>query len=247
MSLAGAVGPSRRNRESSEARARIFWCGLIVGLLMLQVVTGLAAVTLASADSSFAVVPGFHEQALNWDETQAKVRKSVGLGWQDDVYAAVEADVLGRRRLTVELRDRDGMPVTGANMTAVVFHHARANEAQKIRFVESKDAVYQAKIPMRQNGLWEVRLAVTRRGDHFVIGARLKWGWQKETRDDSVLARNDRRESHRQFALRGDVRTVRLDCDRDRATGTAPRTVSRRPSRVLRRAWCDRWHGRFDD
>jgi nitrogen fixation protein FixH len=155
--------------ESNEARARLFWCGLIIGLLMLQVVTGLAAVTLASADSSFAVVPGYHEQALNWDETQAMAWKSAALGWQAMVQATAEADRLGWRRLTVDLRDRAGLPLTGANVTAVVFHHAHATEAHEVRFVEATDGIYQVETPMRQNGLWEVRLNVTRGGDRFVI------------------------------------------------------------------------------
>ena len=168
MSVAGTVTPTRRTPVPGEAKARLIWCGLVVGLLTLQVAMGLTAVTLAGGDASFAVVPGYHKQALHWDETQAAARKSAALGWHDDVHVAEQADVLGRRTLTVELQDRAGHAVTGATVSAVVFHHARANEAQTVNFVESADGQYDVELSMRQSGLWEVRLDATRSGDRFL-------------------------------------------------------------------------------
>jgi nitrogen fixation protein FixH len=141
---------------------------LVVGLLTLQVAMGFAAVTLAGGDASFAVVPGYHEQALHWDEARAAARNSASLGWRDHIHAAEQADVFGRRQLTVELQDRAGVPLTAANVKAVVFHHARANEVQNVSFAEISNGRYEAELLMRQTGLWEIRLDASRGGDRLI-------------------------------------------------------------------------------
>lgn len=168
MSVARPVGHSRRMPVPGEAKARLIWCGLVIGLLTLQVAMGFAAVTLAGGDASFAVVPGYHERALQWDETQAAARKSAALGWHDNIRASAQADVLGRRLLTIELQDHVGVPVTNARVSAVVFHHARANEAQTVTVAEIDDGKYELELPMRNSGLWEIRIDAIRGGDHFI-------------------------------------------------------------------------------
>ncbi len=168
MSVAGTVAASRRTPVPGEAKARLIWCGLVVGLLTLQVAMGFAAVTLAGGDSSFAVVPGYHERALHWDEAQAAARRSAALGWHDNVHAAAQADASGHRMLMITLQDRMAVPVMKARVSAVVFHHARANEAQTVQLVETDDGKYEVELPMRNSGLWEIRIDAIRGPDHFI-------------------------------------------------------------------------------
>ena len=72
MSIAGtAERCSVTVAALGETRAKLIWGGVVVGFLSLEIVMCLVAITLSSGDESFAVVPGYHEQALQWDETRA--------------------------------------------------------------------------------------------------------------------------------------------------------------------------------
>jgi nitrogen fixation protein FixH len=156
---------------------------MVVALLGMQVVLGFAAVTLATGDASFAVVPGYHEQALHWDENRALLRNSAALGWIDRISADATADVLGRRTLSIALQDESGRPLTHASVAATVFHHARANEVQNVSFVESAvPGRYSVELPMRQNGLWEVRLNATRGAKRFAMTRRIEVAADREPR-----------------------------------------------------------------
>ncbi len=60
---------NRDELEQAERRARHFWVSLIVGLLGLQVAGGITAIFLSVGDPSMAIVPNYHQAALNWDVT----------------------------------------------------------------------------------------------------------------------------------------------------------------------------------
>lgn len=182
MSFAGTVSDPRPV-VPGEVRARFIWCGIVVALLVLQVVLGFAAVALAMADASFAVVPDYDERALRWDELQTVERKSADLDWSEKLSISETADALGRRSLAVELHDRFGRSVAGARVGAVVFHHARANQVRKVMLAESTVAgTYEMNLPMRQNGLWEVRLDVCRGRERFVATRQVEVGVAPEGR-----------------------------------------------------------------
>jgi nitrogen fixation protein FixH len=178
MSAVGAVeygalnrtpGAPERTPHTGEAKSRLIWVGLIAGALGTHVILCVVTATIATSDPSFAVVPGYHQQALRWDEKLAADRAGAALGWSAEVVPGSTADVLGRRAVVVTLRDRDGRPVTGANVEANVFHHARAAEAHTVSFAETADAgTYAATTEMRRAGLWEVRLSVRRGDGRFV-------------------------------------------------------------------------------
>ncbi|HEX6986448.1 MAG TPA: FixH family protein, partial [Planctomycetaceae bacterium] len=158
-----------------ERTAKLVWVGVVAGFLTLELVMCLVAATLAAGDPSFAVVPGYHEQALHWDETVAARRASDALGWTADV-TATEADALGRRSLTVTLRDRRGQAVSGAAVEAELFHHARAGEVRTVPFAEAAAGTYETTTEMRRDGLWELRLSARRGDDRFVRARSIELG-----------------------------------------------------------------------
>lgn len=61
----------------AERNSKRIWVSLVVLLLGLQIGIGAIAISLATSDPSVAVVPDYHEAALNWDTDKAKDRKSV--------------------------------------------------------------------------------------------------------------------------------------------------------------------------
>ena len=52
-----------------ERRARRFWVSVIVGFLSLQVVIGIVSIVLSISDPTLAVIPNYHQAALDWDVT----------------------------------------------------------------------------------------------------------------------------------------------------------------------------------
>lgn len=178
MSIAGTA--ERRSvtvAALGETRAKLIWGGMVVGFLSLEIVMCLVAITLSSGDESFAVVPGYHEQALQWDETRAAAQASDSLGWSDIVVAGPTADLLGRRPMIIGLKDRNGTPISGSTVEAVLFHHARAGDVQSITFKETAEpGTYEAIAEMRRAGLWEVRIDAKRGNEHFMSTRQLEVG-----------------------------------------------------------------------
>lgn len=171
MSAVGALRGSAVNSAppAGETSARFLWVGLIAGLLLAQIVMCVVAATLATGDPSFAIVPGYHDRALRWDETVAAERASAALRWEAEVIPAPIADVLGRRTVIVALRDHVGAPVSAAAVTARIFHHARAGEAREVSFQETADpGTYAVTTEMRRDGLWEFRMEANRGDERFV-------------------------------------------------------------------------------
>lgn len=168
------IGPVRSGAVNSappagETSARLLWVGLVAGLLLAQIVMCAVAATLATGDPSSAVVPGYHDRALRWDETVATERASDALGWGIDIAPSMTADVLGRRDVTVAIRDRSGAPVGGAAVEAAIFHHVRAGEVREVSFHETADpGTYAATTEMRRDGLWEFRTEANRGDERFV-------------------------------------------------------------------------------
>jgi nitrogen fixation protein FixH len=164
MSVARTV---ESNELEPEVQAKLLWVGIIVGLLGLQAIMCFVAAFLATKDPSFAVVPDYHRRSLAWDADRAEQAASDRLGWKMATDVDPQADVLGRRRICIDLQGPGGKPIEGATVSATIFHRARAGDVQTIRFSERSSGHYQAEPTMRRAGLWEIRIKAERDQDHF--------------------------------------------------------------------------------
>ena len=172
MSAVGTLerGALNAAAPAGEAKARLVWVGVIVAFLVGQVVLCAVAAVLATGDPSFAVVPGYHDRALRWDETVAEQRASEALGWAVEVAPDTTADVIGRREVTITLRDAASRPVENAAVRATLYHHARAGEPHSVAFRPTEQAgVYAAVAEMRRPGLWQFRVEATRADERFAV------------------------------------------------------------------------------
>lgn len=151
-----------RNNRSASRKAGWFWGTLIVGLLATQVVVGVGAVVIATADPSVSIVPDYHQKALRWDDEMATRAASHALGWEARVAVSGGTDQLGNRTLVVTLQDRDSDPVEAAGVQVRLFHHARASEPQSIELREQGLGHYTGTASMDRNGLWQVDLSAKR-------------------------------------------------------------------------------------
>ncbi|MFN5946968.1 MAG: FixH family protein, partial [Pirellulaceae bacterium] len=68
--------------ERRERRARRFWVGMILVLLLGSMSVWIGTAVVAINDPSMSVLPDYHQQALRWDEVQQERAASDRLGWE---------------------------------------------------------------------------------------------------------------------------------------------------------------------
>ena len=148
-----------------ERRARRFWVSVIVGFLSLQVVIGIVSIVLSISDPTLAVIPNYHQAALDWDVTHRARQLADQLGWQVD-YNIVPSEHAGRRSLLVTILDRAGKPLPGLNVSAKLYRHARGSVMDKFKLTKVADGNYQADTKLTDVGLWQIELVIE--GDHGI-------------------------------------------------------------------------------
>lgn len=151
-------------------RGRSMWPWLVVGLLAIPVTVDVGVIWFVGSDPTFAVEPQYYQKAINWDDEMAQRRANDALGWTTRVEVFPGAD---GPTLRVHVLDREGQPVTGAQVSAETFHNARASQVLTATLQGDGDG-YSAALAMQRPGLWEVRLAVQRGKDHFTRVERLE-------------------------------------------------------------------------
>ncbi len=144
-------------------RAGRAWPLIVVALLLGQVVLSGVTVLYAVSDPAFATEPDYYRKALSWDSDASRRRAAHELGWEIHLDVSTIESPLHNRNVRVLLRDRDGGPLRGADMTCEAFPHARAKDRLTLSFREI-DGAYEAELPVRRIGIWELRLTL-RHGD----------------------------------------------------------------------------------
>lgn len=146
--------------ERVERKARRVWVSIVVGLLGLQVVAGVSTVVLATGDPTVAIIPNYHDSAVNWDTTRRARQLTDKLGLQVKPRVSAVDAATGRRTLQVQVLDRDGQPQRAIYIEARVFHHATGKEVHRLKLVEGAPGVYSAETSLTQAGLWQLDLRI---------------------------------------------------------------------------------------
>lgn len=141
--------------EKAERRAKRTWVSLVVGLLGLQIVLGAVAINLATTDRSVAIVPDYHNVALNWDKENASRTLAGRSGWNLQVDLSDTVDESGMRHVGVSVHDNDDQPVDELKLNAVAFHHARGDDTIEFSLQSIGDGRYQALVPASRAGVWQ--------------------------------------------------------------------------------------------
>lgn len=166
ISASEATALSISELATIERRARRVWVSVVVGLLGMQVAIGIAAVVLAVGDPSVAIVPNYHQKALDWDTTQRARQLTHKLGW---TISPLVGDVFPEsqtRLVRIEVRDRVGNPVSGLNLSAKLYHHARGAVIYDLPMVETDSGFYEARTRLVAAGMWQLQLQLE--GDHGI-------------------------------------------------------------------------------
>lgn len=159
---------NKMSAQTAEAnrRAAWRWGGFVVGLLGLQIAGGIFAIMLATGDKSVAVVPDYHQKALQWDRQVALQEASQRLGWT----LGVEVTNSGRQHpgMSLLLVDRTGMPVVLDQGEIQIYRHVRASEVRTVALPNGTTGAIKLTDCFTSPGLWQVSVDVTdRQGNRF--------------------------------------------------------------------------------
>ena len=144
------------------------WPAIVIGLLAAHFILMMVTVMIATRDRSFAVMPKYYEQALAWDQTQAKKRESEKLGWTFGIETGTKADPLGKRHVVCTLADAQGQPLKEAVAEISYYHRTFAQEIHKELLATTAPGRFEKDLPMRRSGFWEFRVSIKADGREFV-------------------------------------------------------------------------------
>ena len=145
------------------------WAYVPAGLLAAMLGGLLTLAHIAGDDPSFAVERDYYRKASDWNAEMAQRAENERLGFRADLTLARLPS--GKHALSLELRDRAGAPVSGARVTAVAFHNARAGRHLELD-LRPEATAYTAEIPAQRPGLWEFRITALAGSDRFTTVVR---------------------------------------------------------------------------
>jgi nitrogen fixation protein FixH len=148
------------------------WPTIIIVALVVDVGVGVVMMRVATHDPNYGIEPDYYAKAVAWDSTTAQSHRNDVLGWQ--LTPELGPVAAGRAAtLTMLLRDRTGVPVTGAHLSIEAIPVAHADEVIRSDLPAAPGGDYAAALPMERSGLWELRVVATRGEDHFTADIRL--------------------------------------------------------------------------
>lgn len=146
---------TKLDREKTQKGAR-FWMLFPVGLLVTSVSGWLYMVSIAVDDPGFSVESDYYKKASAYDEVIAQRAENQRLGW---TVSATRFEGSGDAAvLSFVLRDEQGHPLTGLQVSAQAFPTARGKQQHTLTFLDKGNGLYEARISGATRGLWEVRM-----------------------------------------------------------------------------------------
>ncbi len=149
---------------TSERSAKRFYTGLVLLLFAIQCTILGTAISLAIGDPALAVVPDYHQAALDWDAKHAASGAAEKLGWNVDLQVSDVADGRGMRATQLFVHDQAGQPVSDLRVAAKVYHHAAADNVERIELKNVGEGQYIAMPAMGRIGLWQIELDLKNAG-----------------------------------------------------------------------------------
>ncbi len=174
MSSQTELKSSVETQQKDERRAKRFYIGLVLLLFAIQATILGTALKLAIGDPALAVVPDYHQAALNWDESYRASLASDRLGWNVDVIVSKVSDSQGQRAISVELHNQQGKTLDDLNVDAVVYRHADAGAFQAVDLPSTGEGRYLGMASMPQQGLWQLEVTVDGAGEPMTLSRTLE-------------------------------------------------------------------------
>ena len=158
--------------EQKEKSAQLMWFGLMLMFFLIQAVIWTVAISATATDPSHAVVAGYDEKALKWDEEKARRQASAQLGWRAEIVVNPQSDIQGFRNVTIKLHDANQTPIENATVELTAFHRARAAQRQIVVISELSNGIYSGTVRVLKSGQWQFDGSATTDKDTFLINVR---------------------------------------------------------------------------
>ena len=166
MSATTAATTAAATAASSRSRW-IPWA--FVGGFAIVFAANAIMVTFAMSSWTGLDTQDAYRKGLAYNRTLEAERRQAALGWQG---AAVWRD----GRLTVEMTDGRGDPLTAATMRADFIRPTAEGHDVSVDLAEVGGGRYAAPVTLPLDGLWDVRVVVHRSADTFQINQRIMAG-----------------------------------------------------------------------
>lgn len=144
----------------AERKAKRFYIGLVLLLFAIQITILGTALSLAIGDPALAVVPDYHQAALDWDSVHAAAGAAQKLGWDVHLDVSDVADGRGLRAVSLNMLDENNQPITDLVVIGKVYHHANADQIERFEMQNVGEGRYLAMPPMGRAGLWQIELDI---------------------------------------------------------------------------------------
>lgn len=141
---------------------------VVLGLLGGHVVFIMTAITLATGDRSFAVVPEYYQKAVDYDQRKAALQESRALGWLVALQPDETIDAVGQRGVKVRITDRQGNPLSNLTLKIDCYHLSRASDALSLELSEIAPGEYEGQARMAKEGFWSFELTAVGEDTTFV-------------------------------------------------------------------------------
>lgn len=156
-----------KERAQRTSRWRFLMPAVVLGLLGGHVLFVMTAITLATGDRSFAVVPDYYQKAVDFDERKAALQASATLGWRAEVLPGQAVDAIGQREVVVILRGLDGEAITEAQVSVSGYHFARASDPVAFTCEEVLPGQYVGQARVGREGFWQFEVDARLGGQRF--------------------------------------------------------------------------------
>ncbi len=145
------------------------WPAAVIGALVVTVVANVVLLMAANDPRHSAVEPNYYRKAVAWDSTMAQEGRNEALGWR--IATTLEATAEGAL-VRAQLSDRAAVPLSGARVRLEGIHNLDSGRRVLGELRETGPGTYEAVLPLRRSGLWELRVTVDRQGDRFTADLR---------------------------------------------------------------------------
>ena len=158
--------------QQNEKTAQFVWTGFILLFFLIQAVVWIVAISITSGDTSHAVVAGYDEQALKWDESKSIQHASDALGWKAVLTFDSKKDIRGNQMVNLSIVDQNQNPVENAAVSIRAFHCGHAANVQQLSMSKSSPGNFTANLRVRHSGNWQFEGAAIRNDDVLLINQR---------------------------------------------------------------------------
>jgi len=142
----------------------------VLGFLIVFAVNAVM-VTIALGSFSGLVTDRAYDRGRTYNRTLAARAAQDALGWH--VRLGVAPAEPGIVRLVVEAADRDGAPLSGADVSVTLVRPVERGHDRTASLAERGAGRYGATLPIDLAGQWEARIAVARGADRYQAARRV--------------------------------------------------------------------------